>query len=91
MSDELDAALRRLWLPAQYSKGETLVFASDIYLMLTDRERLLDEADAANRVVRDDCTRNKCVRDILNHAVSNASPQKAMEYVRDAITLLETP
>lgn len=40
MSDELKTAMERLWLPAQHSQGETMVFASDLYVVLVELNRL---------------------------------------------------
>lgn len=40
MNDELKNATERLWLPAQHSQGETLVRASDIYVVLTSANAL---------------------------------------------------
>lgn len=35
VSEELDQAEKRLWMPARHSQGEVVVFASDLYVVLT--------------------------------------------------------
>lgn len=48
MTDELKNAMERLWLPAQHGTGVAAVHSADLYLVLTEVERLMTEgADCA--------------------------------------------